>query len=258
VTDLALAVRDVGVEFDLRLSRHRTVRKTISDLVHGRSSDGYDRFWALRDVSFLVEKGSVLGIVGRNGSGKSTLLLTIAGTLKPDQGCVELFGNRPTLLTLGAGFEPDLTGRDNIYLNGAFFGLSKRRTEAIVDDVLEFSELGGFIDVPLRKYSTGMRARLGFSIAVHVEPDILLLDEVLAVGDASFKEKAQAKVQELIGKSQAIVVVTHDTNFVRTNCTDAMWLDEGEVRAAGEPEAVVDTYLAAVKGRTTPVRSIPQ
>lgn len=250
----AIEARNLGVAFDLRLSRHRTLRRTIGELVQGRNGDGRSTFWALRDVSFGVGTGELLGVVGRNGSGKSTLLLTIAGTLRPDRGSIATFGNSSTLLTLGAGFEQDLTGRENIYLNGAFFGLSKRAVDGLMETIIDFSELGPFIDVPLRKYSTGMRARLGFSIAVHVEPDILLLDEVLGVGDASFKEKSRAKLEDMMSTAKALVLVTHDTAFVREICTTAIWLEQGEVAASGDPGAVVDEYLARAKHFKGPLR----
>jgi ABC-type polysaccharide/polyol phosphate transport system ATPase subunit len=207
-------------------------------------------------VSFELREGEVLGVIGRNGSGKSTLLLTLAGILRPDAGAVATFGKTATLLTLGAGFEPELTGRENIYLNGAFFGLPKRRMDELLDEIVEFSELGAFVDVPLRKYSTGMRARLGFSIAAHIEPDILLLDEVLGVGDAAFQRKSKAKLEELIGRAKAIVVVTHSMGFVSEACTAALWLDEGRVAGYGPPDDITARYIEDAERHEGPLRSV--
>lgn len=255
---LAVVARDVGVRYDLRLTHRRTLRQAFGDAL-GRSGavvEGPNTFWALRDVTFVVEKGDVLGVIGRNGSGKSTLLLTVAGILRPETGVIRTFGRPSTLLTIGAGFEPDLTGRENIYLNAALLGFSRSWIDRRIRTIIRFSELDRFIDVPLRKYSTGMRARLGFSIAVHTEPDILLIDEVLGVGDEGFRRKSQAKLEELMGSAKAIVVVSHSMQFVRESCTKALWLDEGRVAALGDPEDVITRYVDATEQPGRPVRSI--
>lgn len=254
----AIVAREVGVEYDLRLARHRTLRRALGEWFERRSNGAPEgkRFWALRDVTFEMEEGEILGVVGRNGSGKSTLLLTLAGILRPDRGAVQRFGKTATLLTVGAGFEPRLTGRDNIYLNGAFFGFSKRKMDGLADQIVEFSELGDFIDVPLRNYSSGMRTRLGFAIAAHIEPDILLLDEILGVGDEAFQRKSKAKLDDLMRHAKAIVVVSHSMGFVRDTCTKALWLHEGRVAEYGTPEQVVESYTADAEQRTGPVRSV--
>lgn len=255
---LAVVARDVGVRYDLRLTHRRTIRQAFADAL-GRSgsvAEGPATFWALREVTFVAEQGDVIGVIGRNGSGKSTLLLTIAGILRPDAGLIRTFGRPSTLLTIGAGFESDLTGRENIYLNAALLGFSRRFIERRMKQIIRFSELDRFIDVPLRKYSTGMRARLGFAIAVHTDPDVLLIDEVLSVGDEGFRQKSRAKLDELMQSARAIVVVSHDMSFVRTACTKAMWLDEGRLVAWGPPEDVVDKYVAASERQQgTAVRS---
>jgi ABC-type polysaccharide/polyol phosphate transport system ATPase subunit len=192
-------------------------------------------------VSLVVRRGEGLGVIGKNGSGKSTLLLALAGVLLPDEGEVLAFG-LPSLLTLGAGFEIELTGRQNVYLNAAFLGLSKREIERLLPHVLEFSELGDFIDVPLRQYSAGMRARLGFAIASHVRPDILLLDEVFSVGDQAFQEKSRAKLDDLMRDSPAIVIVSHDPGFLSLTCSRVAWLDSGRLVEVGDADEVLSRY----------------
>jgi len=207
-------------------------------------------------ADLVLAPGECVALVGRNGAGKSTLLLTIAGIMRPDTGLIRTFGRPSTLLTIGAGFEPDLTGRENVYLNGALLGLSRRYVDRRLDDIIEFSGLDRLIDLPLRKYSTGMRARLGFSIAVHTEPDILLIDEVLSVGDEGFRNKSREKLEELMETAHAIVVVSHDMSFVRRSCTKALWLEEGRVAAWGPSNEVVDRYLESAKDAAGPVRLI--
>lgn len=256
---LAVVARDVSVRYDLRLTHRRTLRQAFADAL-GRTSaaaDGPTTFWALKEVTFVADQGDVIGVIGRNGSGKSTLLLTIAGILRPDTGLIRTFGRPSTLLTIGAGFESDLTGRENIYLNAALLGFSRRWIERRVKRIISFSELDRFIDVPLRKYSTGMRARLGFSIAAFTEPDILLIDEVLGVGDETFKQKSRGKILELMGQAKAIIVVSHQMDFVRQTCNKALWLHEGQVAAWGDASEVVERYVARSDAMAaTPVRQI--
>ena len=253
----AIVADDVGVYYDLRLTNQLTVRRGLSDWLYGLSRGrGTSKFWALRSVSFALQPGEILGVVGRNGSGKSTLLLLIAGILRPDRGRIATFGRTSALLQLGSGFEPEATGLQNIYMNAAFLGLSRRQIEARREEIAEFSELGQFLDAPLRTYSDGMRQRLGFSIAAHIEPDILLLDEVLGVGDVAFKAKCVAKLKELIGKARAIVVVTHSTKFVVENCSHVLWLHEGRVAGFGDPDETVGRYVEAMPTLDGPVRSV--
>jgi ABC-type polysaccharide/polyol phosphate transport system ATPase subunit len=257
-SDYAVVARDLGIKYDLRLKRRRTLRHTISQLVRGDASGtlGRNEFWALEGVTFALRRGEILGVVGANGSGKSTLLLTIAGVLRADAGAITTFGRAATLLTLGAGFEVDLTGRENIYLNAAYLGFAQVEIEAQIDRIIEFSELGRFIEAPVATYSTGMRSRLGFSIAAHLKPEILLLDEVLGVGDASFQERSRAKIQELIARAEAIVLVSHQGKFVREVATRVLWLDHGRVRAFGDPDATMDAYDATVEKVSKPVPAI--
>jgi ABC-type polysaccharide/polyol phosphate transport system ATPase subunit len=238
-TGFAITARDVGVEYDIRLTPDRTLRRTAGDIVRRRNGTG-SKFWALRDVSFDVRPGEIVGLVGPNGSGKSTLLLTIAGILRPDRGVIYATG-RSTLLTLGAGFEADLTGRQNILLNAAYLGFSRAKTRERMDEIIDFADIGDFIDAPLRTYSTGMKMRLAFSVAVHAEPEILLIDEVLAVGDAAFHKKSTAKVRELM-QSATVVLVTHNLSVVNELCTSAVWLNGGTVAASGDPAQTVAQY----------------
>ena len=252
-----MTVDRVGVRYDLRLLRQQTLRAALLRLPRRDARSHSSVFWALEDVSFALNTGEVLGIVGRNGSGKSTLLLAIAGILRPQRGVIRTFGRTARLLTLGAGFERELTGRENIYLNGAFLGLPRREIARREDEIVEFSELGDFIDVPIRQYSTGMRARLGFAIAVHVNPDILLLDEVLLVGDHGFRIRSQEKIAELAAKATAVVIVSHAMGVLRESCNRALWLHEGRVAALGDVEPVVSQYLEASAERG-PVRTVPK
>jgi homopolymeric O-antigen transport system ATP-binding protein len=233
----AIDVRDLGVRYNLRLTRKNTVRQTLSNIV--RRGGGDRTFWALQNVSFRLVHGESLAVIGPNGAGKSTLLQALAGIITPSEGTVEVRGHISSLLTLGAGFDQELTGRDNISLAGAFLGIPHddmtRRSEAIID----FADIGQFIDAPIKTYSSGMRARLGFAIATSVDPDILLLDEVLATGDQVFREKSKARVLELARSAKAIVLVTHDMNWVTEFCNRAMLIERGHVVAEGEPEEIV-------------------
>ena len=246
-SDYAVVVRDLGIKYDLRLKRRRTLRHTLAQLLSGDASGtlGRNEFWALQGVTFALGRGEVLGVIGDNGSGKSTLLQVVAGVLRPDAGALTTFGSRATLLTLGAGFEHELTGRENVYLNAAYLGFTREKIEQELEAIIEFSELGHFIESPVLTYSAGMRSRLGFSIAAHLEPQILLLDEIMNVGDARFKLKSQEKVGELMGRAEAILVVSHGPDFVRSVATKVLWLDRGRVVRLGDPEDVLEEYLKA-------------
>lgn len=256
--EYVVVAKDLGIKYDLRLKRRRTMRHTISQLVRGDASGslGRDEFWALQGVTFALRRGEVLAVVGSNGSGKSTLLLTIASVLRPDAGALTTYGRAATLLTLGAGFQPDLTGRENVWLNAAYLGFGRAKTEEHLDDIIDFSELGEFIDAPVSTYSTGMRARLGFSIAVHLDPEILLLDEVLGVGDPSFKEKSRNKMDDLMERADAIVVVSHSVQFVNSVATKVLWLDRGRLRAFGEPAEIMEEYEEVSKQARKPMKVV--
>ncbi len=203
---------------------------------------------ALRDVSFAVDKGEAFGVIGRNGSGKSTLLKIITGILKPTSGRIAVNGRIAALIELGAGFHPEITGRENIYINGIMLGLTKREIDQRYDRIVEFSGIADFLDQPVKTYSSGMYVRLGFAVAVHVDPDVLLVDEVLAVGDEEFSARCVAKIQEMKYRGVTLVFVTHQLDQVRNLCDRALWLDHGQLEAIGDPMRVVDAYLQEVSG----------
>lgn len=256
---VAIDVVDLGVKYSLRFTRKTTVHRSFVNLFSRRKPE---EFWALRDVTFRLVHGESLAVIGPNGAGKSTLLQVLAGIITPSAGTVDVHGHISSLLTLGAGFDPELTGRENIGLAGAFLGIAGDEMERRAPDIVEFADLGDFIDAPLKTYSSGMRARLGFSIATSVDPDILLLDEVLATGDQAFRAKSKARVQELIGSAKAIVLVTHDMSWVTEFCNRALLLEKGHVVADGDPEEVVALHRehsAAAKAAASvvPVASKP-
>ena len=225
----AIEVDRLGVRYDLRLTRRNTLRQSFRNF--GRRSTDEKDFWALRDVSFRLVHGESLAIIGPNGAGKSTLLQVLAGIITPSEGSIEVRGQISSLLTLGAGFDQDLTGRENILLAGAFLGIDPAQMKRRLEGIIAFADIGQFIDAPIKTYSSGMRARLGFSIATSVDPDVLLLDEVLATGDQVFREKSKARVLELVRQAKAIVLVTHDMTWVTEYCNRAILLEHGHVVA---------------------------
>jgi ABC-type polysaccharide/polyol phosphate transport system ATPase subunit len=247
-TPSAVEVSDLGIRYDLRLTRRTTLKGSIAGMVR-RDRSPETSFWAVRHLSFTLAQGESLAVIGPNGAGKSTLLLALAGVLEPTEGEILTHGRVSTLLTLGAGFELDLTGRDNIDLVGAFLGIDADQMSELGPSIIEFADIGAFIDAPVKTYSTGMRARLGFAIATATVPDILLLDEVLGTGDQTFRARSQARVRELVDHAKAIVLVTHDLTFVSEFCNRAILLERGEIIQEGEPGAVVDLYRERVTQR---------
>ncbi len=238
VAEYAIDVRDIGVRYDLRLTRKNTVRTSFSRLARPRR--GPDRsFWALRDVSFRLVHGESLAVIGPNGAGKSTLLQVLAGIIVPSEGSIDVRGQISSLLTLGAGFDQELTGRDNILLAGAFLGIEDAEMRRRAGGIIEFADIGQFIDATIKTYSSGMRARLGFAIATSVDPDVLLLDEVLATGDQVFRAKSKARVLEIAAAAKAVVLVTHDMHWVTEFCNRAILIEKGRVVAEGDPAEVV-------------------
>lgn len=231
--------RHVTKRYPLR--EGHTLREYASALVNRKA--WANDFYALRDVSFTIGRGEVVGIIGRNGSGKSTTLKLMAGVTAPSSGEVFVGGRVSPLIELGAGFHPDLTGRENVHLNGSLLGMSSREIKEQYDAIVEFAELEEFIDTPVKRYSSGMYVRLGFAVAVHSNPEILLVDEVLSVGDSFFQEKSLAKMHEFRDRGTTIVVVSHDPPLVSSFCERAIWLDHGRMVEDGPAREVLDHYI---------------
>ena len=233
-----------------RYNRRRQFATLKSALLSGsliRDLRPDDTFAAVRDVSFTVPKGRTLGVIGRNGSGKSTLLKLVAGITKPSQGQLSVQGRISALIELGAGFHPEISGRENVFINGIMLGLSKKEIAARFDEIVDFAELHEFIDAPVKNYSSGMYMRLGFAVAIHVDPDVLLVDEVLAVGDEGFTHKCLDKFAEFKRRGKTILLVTHSLGLVERFCDEALWMDGGSMKAMGDPKRVVGAYITDVE-----------
>lgn len=219
----------------------------LQRMVGVRPKQYYREFWALKDVSFEIQKGETVGVIGKNGCGKSTLLQILCGTLTPTTGCVEVQGRIAALLELGSGFNPEFTGRDNVYLNGAILGLSREDIDTRIDDILAFADIGDFIDQPVKTYSSGMFVRLAFATQAYVDPDILIVDEALAVGDSYFVHKCMQRFHYMQKRGTTILLVSHDATAIKTLCKRAIWLDHGEISGVGSAGVVVDQYLSAAR-----------
>ena len=243
-------VSDLGIKFKMEKRRRSGALDFFGEKFGNRQRPSGE-FWALRHVSFTVERGETIGIIGRNGSGKSTLLRVIAGVYPPDEGQVSVEGEVSTLFGLGTGFNQELSGRDNIYLNGIIIGLAKNQIDGIIDSIIEFTELGDFIDMPVRTYSSGMKARLGFAIAIHSDKDIVLIDEIMGAGDAAFRQKANAEMSRIMGE-RTVILVSHAMGTIEKFASKVIWLDRGIMAAMGEPEGVIEQYLAASKVKKPP------
>lgn len=237
-----IEAKSVWKDFKVYHERNNTLKETFLR----RRRAAYESFWALKDVSFEIKEGSTVGFIGENGSGKSSMLKILAKILRPSKGTVKIEGKISALLELGAGFHPDLTGRENIFLNGSILGITRAEIAKRLDQIIAFSELGRFIDMPVKSYSSGMYVRLGFAVAINVDPDILLIDEILAVGDESFQRKCLNKLYDLKESGKTIVVVSHALDQVRNICDEVVWLEHGEVRMRGRAPSVVDAYLDEV------------
>ena len=235
-----ILLADLGVSFDLRRSRKK-VRRNMADKVDRLDERG--QFWAVRHIDLRVDSGESLAVIGANGAGKSTLLKVLAGIITPDEGKIEVRGSIATLLQLAAGFNDELNAEENILLVGEFLGIRSSEMRKKVQEILDFADIGDFAESPVSTYSTGMRARLGFAVATSVEPDVLLLDEVLSTGDAAFREKSRARIVELMTRAHAIVYVTHDLESAATFCTKAIELEDGLIVAAGPARSVIDAYI---------------
>lgn len=233
---------DVSIRFVIRHNRSRSLQDAVINFLHHQVGTT-EEFWALRNVSLEVRPGETLGLIGENGSGKSTILKLITKILRPTDGRVTVQGKVSALIELGAGFHPDLTGRENIYLNGSILGMGRRQMDRLFDEIVDFSELSRFIDTPVKHYSSGMYARLGFSVAISVDPDVLIIDEVLSVGDEAFKLKCMDRIHEFQRRNKTIIIVSHDLVAVEKICDRAVWLHQGRVKAEGAGIATVRYYV---------------
>jgi len=244
VNDIAVRVDGVSKSFRMYHERNQTIKAAI---MRGRTSVHED-FWALNDVSFDVPVGSTFGLIGSNGSGKSTLLKCLANIYFPNKGTITHFGKMAAMLEVGSGFHSELSGRDNIFLNGSILGMSRKQIAAKFDEIVDFSGVEQFIDQPVKNYSSGMYVRLGFAIAINVDPDILVVDEVLAVGDAEFQAKCFQKFRDFKVEGKTVILVSHDTSTVRSLCDQAAWINKGSLMAVGEAAPTIQAYIDSVKG----------
>jgi len=249
-----LAIEVIGVEKTFKRRHipggHTTLKSQLVALLTGNAKPIPERTLSvLRDVSFTVRKGGTLGVIGQNGSGKSTLLKLLAGIYRPTAGTVRVEGRLSALIELGAGFHPEFTGRENIYINGIILGRSRRELDDLVDPIIDFSELREFIEEPVRTYSSGMYMRLAFSVAMMVDPDVLVIDEILAVGDEHFQRKSRTRIEDFQRRGKTLVLVTHDAASVQAFCDQAIWLDGGRVAAQGDPAQVIHAYRSTIAER---------
>lgn len=243
MTDIAVHVENLDKKFRMYKERNQTIKSAI---MRGRTSVHED-FWALRDVSFDVPTGSTFGLIGSNGSGKSTLLKCLAKIYSPTSGSITAHGKLAALLEVGSGFHHELSGRENIYLNGSILGMSRKQVDRKFDEIVDFSGVEQFIDQPVKNYSSGMYVRLGFSVAINVDPEILVVDEVLAVGDAEFQEKCQRKFTDFRAEGKTVILVSHDMSAVTAMCDRVAWLKRGRLVAAGEAAPTIAAYYESLK-----------
>lgn len=248
MAEIAITVENLVLRY--RILDNYSIKKQLLSFRQNKK-DGKKKkgtFEALKGVSFELEKGEILGIIGKNGSGKSTMLRALAGIFSPDEGTIDLHGHGVSLLAIGVGFKSEITGRENIYLSGMLLGFSREYIDEKIDEIIDFAELGEFIDYPVRTYSSGMHSKLAFSITAILEADIMLIDEVLSVGDEKFRKKSYEKMKSLISnKDRTVVIVSHNMGTLRELCTKVMWLHEGEIKEIGDPDAVLKKYEEFMK-----------
>lgn len=248
--NIMIEVNDVSMRFNLGIEKGFSLKQGFVDLFNKekRKNKKKNEFWALKDVDFKVNKGEVVGFIGSNGAGKSTLLKVVAGVMKPTKGNVRAYGNICPMIELGAGFDMELTARENIYLNGAVMGYSKELIDAKFNDIVVFSELHEFLDVPVKNFSSGMVARLAFSVATIVEPEILIVDEILSVGDIAFQAKSEAKMRSMIGGGTTVLFVSHSIEQIKKMCDRVIWIEHGVVQKIGG-KTVCDEYVKFMESR---------
>ena len=244
-----IEVKNVSMRFNMAKEKHESLKEYFLAAVQGRLQ--FEEFYALRDVSFNVEKGDFYGLIGLNGSGKSTLLKIISGVFKPSSGSTVVHGTIAPLIELGAGFDMELTARENIYLNGTVLGMTPKYIDSKFDEIVEFSELQDFLDVPLKNYSSGMVSRIAFAIATVTKPDVLIADEILSVGDFLFQEKCEKRMRELMSGGTTVILVSHSIEQIERMCNKVTWLEKGRVRMTGDMRTVCDAYKALDQGGAT-------
>lgn len=242
-------IKNVSMKFNLGIEKDFSIKQAFINFFSGKKKKKKnDCFWALKDVNFHINKGEVVGLVGSNGAGKSTLLKVVSGVMKPTKGEVIVNGNISPMIELGAGFDAELTARENIYLNGAVLGYSKKFIDEKFDEIVEFSELQDFLEVPVKNFSSGMTAKLAFSIATVVNPEILIVDEILSVGDMRFQEKSKKKMMSMINGGTTVLYVSHSIESIKDICTKAVWIEHGEVQMIGDVNKVCEAYKKSQEG----------
>ena len=243
-----IRIKNVSMKFNMDIEKDFSIKQAFINLFTGKKKKN-EYFWALKNVTFSVNKGDVVGLIGSNGAGKSTLLKVVSGVMKPTSGKVEVDGVISPMIELGAGFDQNLTARENIYLNGAILGYSKKFLDSKFDEIVEFSELKDFLDVPVKNFSSGMTAKLAFSIATIVDPEILIVDEILSVGDLRFQEKSKNKMMEMIKGGTTVLYVSHSLESIKDLCNKVVWLDHGQVVKMGDTKEICDEYYNEQMGK---------
>lgn len=245
-----IKLKNVSMKFNLGIEKNNSLKETVINFFSPKKKKKKkEEFWALKDIDFTIKKGEVVGLIGSNGAGKSTLLKVVSGVMKPTKGKVEVNGVISPMIELGAGFDQDLTARENIYLNGAVLGYSKKFLEEKFDDIVEFSELKDFLDVPIKNFSSGMTAKLAFAISTIVDPEILIVDEILSVGDIKFQEKSKKKMLEMIKGGTTVLYVSHSLQSIKDLCTKVIWLDHGKIVKMGDTKEICDEYYKMQMGK---------
>lgn len=242
-------LKNVGMKFNLGVEKDNSFKMMFIRLFDRKKRTKKTDFWALKNITFHVDKGDVVGLIGSNGAGKSTLLKVVSGVMKPTEGKVEVNGAISPMIELGAGFDPELTARENIYLNGAILGYSKEFINNKFDEIVEFSELKDFLDVPVKNFSSGMTAKLAFSISTVVDPEILIVDEILSVGDIKFQEKSKNKMMSMINGGTTVLYVSHSLDSIKDLCNKVIWLDHGKIVMAGNTDDVCKKYYKTIMGK---------
>lgn len=248
-----ITLNNIGMKYNLGVERDNSFKQTFINILSGkhrknRKKKANNFFWALKDVSFHVDKGEVVGLIGSNGAGKSTLLKVVSGVMKPTEGSLQVNGKISPMIELGAGFDMELTARENIYLNGAVLGYSKKLIDEKFDEIVDFSELRDFLDVPIKNFSSGMTAKLAFSIATIVDPEILIVDEILSVGDIKFQEKSKNKMMEMIKGGTTVLYVSHSLESIKELCNKVVWIEHGKIQQIGDTKKVCEAYYKKQMG----------